>query len=249
LTNSPEGAEPGEPERQEGVHPRTALDPAKIERERQAMTRIILRPIGSPLPLGYFTVAIDNVLVSALQWGLLPTADHRAVALIVLPAFVVQAIVGILAFGARDSICATMMLSFATTWLVDTLVFYLDPPGAAAALGIFYIVFAVFLSFMLASAYLKRALAAVIAVAFPRFLIAGIGELTGNQAVSQAGAVLGFLLAAVAIYTAFALLLEDSRDHEVLPIGRLGEARQATHGTLAVELQGIERQPGVRRTL
>jgi uncharacterized protein len=61
--------------------------------------------------------------------------------------------------------------------------------------------------------------------------------------------VLGFLLAAVAIYTAFALLLEDSRDHEVLPIGRLGAARQATHGTLAVELHGIERQPGVRRTL
>jgi uncharacterized protein len=156
LTNSPGRAEPGEPEPQAGVEPATVVDPARIEHELQAMTRIVLRPIGSPLPLGYFTVAIDNVLVSTLQWGLLPTADHRAVALIVLPALVVQAIVGILAFGARDSIAATMMLSFATTWLVDTLVFYLDPPGAAAALGIFYIVFAVFLSFMLASAYLKR---------------------------------------------------------------------------------------------
>lgn len=64
-----------------------------------------------------------------------------------------------------------------------------------------------------------------------------------------AGAVLGFLLAAVAMYTAFALLIEDSRGREVLPIGRLGAAREATHGTLAVELSGIERQPGVRRTL
>ena len=27
------------------------------------------------------------------------------------------------------------------------------------------------------------------------------------------------------------------------------DARQATHGNLAVELSGIERQPGVRRTL
>jgi hypothetical protein len=61
--------------------------------------------------------------------------------------------------------------------------------------------------------------------------------------------VLGFLLAAVALYTAFALLMEDSRGHEVLPIGRFGAARQATHGTLADELRGIERQPGVRRTL
>jgi uncharacterized protein len=83
----------------------------------------------------------------------------------------------------------------------------------------------------------------------PRFLIAGVGELTGNQAVSQAGAVLGFLLAAVALYTAFALLLEDSRGREVLPIGRLGAARQATRGSLAFELRDIERQPGVRSTL
>jgi uncharacterized protein len=237
LTDSPGRPEPGKP------------DPAKIERDLQAMTRIVLRPIGSPLPLGYFTVAIDNVLVSTLQWGLLPTADHRAVALIVLPAFVVQAIVGIFAFGARDSIAATMMLSFATTWLVDTLVFYLDPPGAAAALGIFYVVFAVFIAFMLASALLRRALAAVLAVAAPRFLIAGVAGITGNQALAQAGAVLGFLLAAVAMYTAFALLMEDSRGREVLPIGRLGAARQATHGTLADELRNIERAPGVRRTL
>jgi hypothetical protein len=202
------------------------------------MTRIVLRPIGSPLPLGYFTVAIDNVVTSVLQWGVLPAVDRRAVALIVLPAFIVQAIVGLFAIGARDSIAGTMMLSFATTWLVDTLVLYLNPPGGAAALGI-----------MLTSALSKRALAAVLVVAAPRFLIAGLAEITGNHGLSKAGAVLGFLLAAVALYTAFALLLEDSRVREVLPIGRQGAARAAIHGTLATELRGIERQPGVRRTL
>jgi uncharacterized protein len=240
---------PGKPEPRPGGDPVTVSSPADAEPDPRAMTRIVLRPIGSPLPLGYFTVAIDNVLVSILQWGLLPFADRRAVALIVLPAFVVQAIVGIFALGARDSIAGTMMLSFATTWLVDTLVFYLDPPGAAAAVGIFYIVFAVFIAFMLSSALLKRALAAVLAVAAPRFLIAGVAELTRNQALSRAGAVLGFLLAVVAMYTAFALLLEDSRNREVLPIGRQGAARAATHGALAVELRDIEREPGVRRTL
>jgi uncharacterized protein len=249
MTDSPRTPQPGRPEPQADADPVTVSDPAKIERDLQAMTRIVLRPIGSPLPLGYFTVAIDNVLISTLQWGLLPVTDQRAIALIVFPAFIVQAVVGVLAFGARDSIAATMMLSFATTWLVDALVFYLDPPGAAAALGVFYIVFAVFISFMLASALLKRALAAVLVAAAPRFLIAGVAELTGNQVLSQAGGVLGFLLAAVALYTAFALLMEDSRGREVLPIGRLGAARQATHGTLAIELDGIERQAGVRRTL
>ena len=43
--------------------------------------------------------------------------------------------------------------------------------------------------------------------------------------------------------------MEDSRGREVLPIGRLGMARQATHGALAMQLRDIERQAGVRRTL
>ena len=146
MTSSPGSREPGTPQPQAGADPLTIFDPSKIEPDLRAMTRIVLRPIGSPLPLGFFTVAIDNVMVSALQWGLLPGADRRAVALIVFPAFIVQAIVGIFALGARDSIAGTLMLSFATTWLVDTLVFYLDPSGAGAALGIFYIVFAVFVS-------------------------------------------------------------------------------------------------------
>jgi hypothetical protein len=62
---------------------------------------------------------------------------------------------------------ATLMMSFATTWLVDALIFYANPPGATAALGIFFVVFAVFAAFMLVSAFPKRALAAVPGVAHP----------------------------------------------------------------------------------
>jgi succinate-acetate transporter protein len=210
------------------------------------MTRIVLRPIGSPMPLGFFTLAIDSVVVSTLQYGILPASAARAVALIVFPAFVVQAIVGVFAFLGRDSIAATLMLSFATTWLVDAIVFYLQPPGAASALGIFFIVFAVFAAVMLASALPKRALAAVLVVAVPRFLVAGIAELTGSLPVAEAAGVLGFVLAGVAIYTAFALLMEDSRGREILPVGRLGPARHATQGSLAFQLRDIERQAGVR---
>jgi hypothetical protein len=102
---------------------------------------------------------------------------------------------------------------------------------------------------MLTTALLKRALALVLIVAVPRFLVSGIAELTGVTAVAQAAAVLGFLLTAVAMYTAFALLLEDSRGREVLPVGRIGPARHATHDNLAFQLRDIERQAGVRRTL
>jgi hypothetical protein len=133
--------------------------------------------------------------------------------------------------------------------LVDALVFWLHPPGAAQALGIFLIVLAVFAAIMLTSALPKRALAAVLAVAVPRFLVAGLAEVTGSQPVARAAAVLGFLLAGVALYTAFALLWEDSRGREIVPVGRLGPAQHATQGSLAMQLRDIERQAGVRRTL
>jgi uncharacterized protein len=144
------------------VDPLTVFDPARREAGLRSMTRIVLGPIGSPMPLGFFTVAIDSVLASALP---------------------------------------------------------------------------------------KRALAAVLVVAVPWFLIAGIAELTGSQGVSQASAVLGFLLAAVAMYTAFDLLMEDSRGREVLPIGWIAMARHTTHGNLAMQLRDIKRQADVRRTL
>jgi uncharacterized protein len=97
------------------VDPLPVFDQAKWEPDFRSMTRIVLRPMGSPMPLGFFTVAIDAVLFSALQWGLLPVADQRAAALIVFPALVVQVIVRIFAFLGRDSIAATLMMSFATT--------------------------------------------------------------------------------------------------------------------------------------
>jgi hypothetical protein len=102
---------------------------------------------------------------------------------------------------------------------------------------------------MLAGALPKRALAAVLAAAVPRFLVSGIADITGSQAVAQAAAVLGDLLAAVAMYAAFALLWEDTRGREIVPVGRRGPARAATTGSLAFELRDIERQAGVRRTL
>jgi uncharacterized protein len=138
---------------------------------------------------------------------------------------VVQLIAGVFALLCRDSAAATLMLSFATTWLVDALVFWLRPPGTAEALGIFWIVFAVFVAIVLTSALPKGALAAVLAVAAPYFLVSGIAEITGSRPVAHAAAVLGYLLAAVALYTAFALLWEDCRGQEIAPVGRPGPAR------------------------
>ena len=64
MTDSQRRPEQGKPEPHAGVGGLAVVEPAKVEPDVREMTRIVLRPIGSPLPLGFFTVAIDNVLVS-----------------------------------------------------------------------------------------------------------------------------------------------------------------------------------------
>jgi succinate-acetate transporter protein len=214
-----------------------------------AITRIVLRPSASPMPLGFFTVAIATCMVSALQVHILPIADRRAVAYVILPAFVLQIIVGAFALVDRDTIAATVMASFAATWLIDVLMFLADPVGAADTLALFFFIFTVFVGMMAVAARPKRALFVVLAVAVPRFFFSGLAQATGISWVSMLAGVLGFLLAAVALYTAWALLLEDVQGRTVLPIGRQGPARAAIEGDLAAQLIGIEHGAGVRRSL
>jgi hypothetical protein len=76
MTDSPRRPEPGKPEPQAGVGRLAVVDRAKVEPDAEEMTRIVLRPIGSPLPLGFFTVAIDNVLVSTQRIDGMSTPDE-----------------------------------------------------------------------------------------------------------------------------------------------------------------------------
>ena len=79
--------------------------------------------------------------------------------------------------------------------------------------------------------------------------LSGLAAASGNANVSRAAGALGFVLAAVAMYTAFALLIEDVRGHTVLPVGRSGSAREAIEGNIASQLRGYEHMAGIRRTL
>ncbi|WP_223180183.1 hypothetical protein [Streptomyces griseicoloratus] len=56
----------------------------RFEPALRGMTRINLRPIASPMPLGFYTVAIASVLVACFQLDVLPEGAGRAVALAIL---------------------------------------------------------------------------------------------------------------------------------------------------------------------
>ncbi|MER5325185.1 GPR1/FUN34/YaaH family transporter [Streptosporangium roseum] len=220
-----------------------------FEPDLRSMTRINLRPIASPMPLGFYAVAIASVMVGALQLGLFAPGAQLTVALTILPAFVLQLLVSVFAFGARDVIAATLMACFSGLWLASSLVLALDPPGGARVLGVLNLVFTLFAVLMASVTQRKRAMWLVLCVAVPRFAVAAAANLTGVAWLATTSGVLGLLLAAVAMYAAFALMLEDMRGEQVLPIGRSGPAHQAVEGDLSVQLRNLERQAGVRRTL
>ena len=46
------------------------------------MTRIVLRPLASPLPLAFFAFGAGSPMLSGLQLGMIPTSETRSVAIV-----------------------------------------------------------------------------------------------------------------------------------------------------------------------
>ncbi|MEV6552312.1 GPR1/FUN34/YaaH family transporter [Streptomyces sp. NPDC051597] len=229
--------------------PPDAVPGRRFEPDLRSMTRITLRPIASPMPLGFFTIAIASVMTGCLQLGFFDEAARPAVAYTVLPAFVLQLLVSVLAFGARDVIAATLMAVFAGSWLPYSLVMLTGADDGLQVLGVFNLALLCFGALMTAVTRPKRALWFVLAVSLPRWAATGLAGITGAEWLTRTSGALGLLVALVAMYTAFALMLEDMRSEQVLPIGRSGPAHLAVEGDLGVQLRNLERQAGVRRTL
>ena len=74
-----------------------------------AATTVMLRPIATPLPLGFLALALATTVFSAVQLGWIPPTEGRIAALTALAATVLlQAIASIVGFLAR-AVAATGM--------------------------------------------------------------------------------------------------------------------------------------------
>ncbi|CAM5405195.1 hypothetical protein SSPIM334S_00857 [Streptomyces spiroverticillatus] len=98
-------------------------------------------------------------------------------------------------------------------------------------LGVFNLVFLCFGALMASVTRPKRALWWVLVVSLPRWAATGLAGVTGVHWLTGAAGGLGILVALVSAYAAFALLLEDVRSEEVLPIGRTGPAGTPSRAT------------------
>jgi uncharacterized protein len=217
-----------------------------------ANMRVMLRPIGSPLPLGILALIPAGVTLSVLQIGGLDATEGATVALVLI-AFVapLQLVTSILSFLARDTVAGSALGLFAGAWLATGLTLLSAPPGSTSpALGVFLVsVGGCFLLLVAGAAFGKAGPAVVIVVGAARFILAGLYEITGSVGVEHAAAIVGFCLAGAALYTALATELEDVRGEIVLPLLRRGMARGALEAPLEAQVERIEREAGVRQQL
>jgi succinate-acetate transporter protein len=215
-------------------------------------TRVVLRPIGNPLPLGFLALAGGTLVVSGLQLGWLDPAEGHDVALILLAfVFPLQLITSVFGYLARDVVAGTGMGLLSGIWLSIALVMLDAPPGSTSdALGLFLLVAAVAMAVpAIAAVGGKLVPAAVLSSAALRFAVTGLYELTASGTWKDVAGLVGLLPCALGVYAALALTLEDARSETVLPLGRRNRGRMSMEGTFAAQVEGVEREAGVREQL
>ena len=215
-------------------------------------TRVVLRPIATPLPLGFLALAVSTVLFSAVQLEWIAPAEGRTAALTALTATVpLQLLASVMGFLTRDPVAATGMGVLSGTWAVVGFTTLTSAPGAVSAgLGVL-LVTAGLAMFVPAAAALGSKLvpAAVMGVAGTRFVVTGIYEMTGSAAWKTAAGLVGLALAAVAFYAALALEREGARERTVLPVGRRGAGAAAMAGQGPLDPTDLVKEAGVRSQL
>ncbi|WP_402463352.1 hypothetical protein [Isoptericola aurantiacus] len=215
------------------------------------MTRIVLRPTGNPLPLGFMALAVATAGFSSLQLGVVGPDEGTTVALAVLVLTVpLQLLSAVIGFGARDPIAGTGMAMVSGVWAMIAVTTLTSPPGSTSpALGVLLVTASLAMLAPAAAAHGKLLAAAVMVGSAARFAVTGISEVTGSGAWEVAAGALGLALAALALYAALGFVLEEV-DHPVrLPVLRRGDGIKPLRDDMDEQVEGIARAAGVRQQL
>lgn len=212
----------------------------------------MLRPIASSLPLGFFAFTVGTLLLTALELQWAPVAKGGQLMVMVL-AFVVplEALAGLFAFLARDSGAATGLLTLSAVWAATAVTVLGGAPGSLSIpLAIFLLTLTPVMLVMSAASMQGKPLFGLLLLSGAcRFALTGVYQTTGTVAVEHAAGWLGVPIGVFALYGGLALLLEESHQRMVLPLGRRGRARSSLEGDFGAQIHQAEQEPGVRRQL
>ncbi len=219
--------------------------------EPAAQVRIVLRPYASALPLGCFSFAIGNALLSAFLLHWIPENEARLLAVMLL-VFVapLELIACAMAFLSRDTGAATAMGIFAAAWVVQGVQFMLFGAALSAASGILLALLAVCLGMLTAITFSGKPLIGILLVAATLRSAGAAGmQFGGGKLFTIVAAGFGFVVTLAAFYCGFALLVEDVQGSLHPLTGRTGAARDAMSGGLESQMGHIENEAGVRQQL
>jgi uncharacterized protein len=197
-----------------------------------SQTTIVLRPIGSSLPLGFFAFAVGMLILACQATGWIPVAEEKDGAMILIAfVFPLELVATVFAFLARDTLGATTLGLFATSWLTFGWLAHSAPPGSTSVtLG-------------------KPFFSALLLLAAARMILAGLYEVgAAGKPVYEASGWIGLVLSALAMYGGAALGLEDAHQRDVLPLFRR-KAAAASFAGYEHQLERLEAEAGVRQQL
>lgn len=215
-------------------------------------TRVMLRPVANPLPLGFAGLAGASVTVAGTELGWIAHSDMMHVGIIVLiVAPLLQVIACVFGFLARDAVTATGMGVLAATWASIGAVTATSAPGATSrALGtLLFMTGPLVLVSAVVAATGKRVPAMVMSLTALRFIVTGIYEFIPDAGWKTASGIVGLVVAAVALYGVAALEIEGMLGTPLLPIWRVGPGQEAMNGKLPAQVSKVAAEPGVRKQL
>jgi succinate-acetate transporter protein len=214
--------------------------------------RVVVRPYGSAVPLGFFAFGIGMFLFAALDAEWVKATEGHTVGLIFV-AFVgpLEAIATVLAFLARDTMAGVALGLFTGSWFMTGFATMQAKPGVlSSAQGYFLVGFTIAILLLSAVAWLGQPLiASLLTVAAARGACAAAYQLGAGKGWNILGGWIALGIYCIAMYGGLAFLLEDAKSRAVLPIGRRGDSAEAIEGDLGAQLQGLADEPGVRKSL
>jgi succinate-acetate transporter protein len=214
--------------------------------------RIVVRPYGSPLPLGFFAFGIGMFLYATLSIPWVEPTELHTVGLM-LATFVapLELFAMVLAFLARDTASGVALGLFAASWLTGGLIDLTSTPGVlSAADGFFLIAFSIVVVLLAVPAFTSKPLIGVLLlVSTVRAVCYAVYELGGGQGWNHLSGWIALAIFCVAMYGGLAFLVEDLVGRTVLPVFRVGSSRAAIEEGLGTQLRSLENEAGVRRPL
>ncbi len=214
--------------------------------------RIVVRPYGSVVPLGFLAFGLGMFLYATLDAGWVKPTETHTVGWMLLT-FVAPIELGatVFAFLSRDTMSGVALGLFSASWVLAGVLTIQAKPGVLSpAQGYFLFGFIAAVLVLASVAWMGQPLIALIlTISCARAATFAIYELGGGHGWQTVSGWIALAIFCVALYTGLAFLLEDARGRAVFPLGRRGSSREAIEGDLAAQLDGLADEPGVRKHL